>query len=144
MTADSTTARSGDEIHYRMTITNIGHDEFRGRAFLLEWHTPSGTLGRNSLEQCNLLTPLAIVSAICAMERLRFSPGLGEASHERFDSSGLVMIPAGQTWTHDWYVTVLPSNSAGSTIFNHAHLNVNLGRQQLWIRTPDVAVKVVA
>jgi hypothetical protein len=143
MEPDRNEARSRDEIRYRMTITNVGRDDFRGRAFLLEWHTPVGTLGQNSLQQCSLV-PLAIVQTICAMERLQISPGFGETRHERFDSSGLVVIPAGESWTHDWYVTVLPSNSAGSTIFNHAHLNVNLGREQVWLRTPDVVVKVVA
>jgi hypothetical protein len=143
MTPDRTTVHSGEEIRYRMTITNVGREDFRGRSFALEWHTPSGTLGRNALEQCNL-TPISIVRAICAMERLQFSPGLGETNHERFDSSGLVAIAPGGQWTHDWYVQVLPSNAAGSTIFNHAHLNVNLNGQQLWVRTPDVVVEVVA
>jgi hypothetical protein len=142
MTAESPTARSGDDIHYVMTITNIGGQDFYGRAFLLEWHTPAGTFGRNSIEQCNVV-PVALVRALCSLERLQLSPGLGETSHERFDSSGLIAIQAGKQWVHDWYVTVLPSNAAGSTIFNHAHLNVNISGQQLWIRTPDVVVTVV-
>ena len=143
MASDRDSARAGDEVRYRMTITNVGREDFYGRAFLLEWHTPSGTFGRNSIEQCNLV-PIAIVQALCASERLLISPGLGETSHERFNSSGLIMIRAGESWTHDWYVQVLPSNAAGSAIFNHAHLNVNLGGQQVWLRTPDVVVQVVA
>jgi hypothetical protein len=143
MAPDRDTARSGDEIRYRMTISNIGRQDFYGRAFVLEWHTPNGTLGHNAIEQCNLI-PLPMVQALCATQRLLFSPGLGESSHERFDSSGLIMIPAGGNWTHDWYVQVLPSNAAGSTILNHAHLNVNLSGTELWIRTPDIVVTVVA
>jgi len=143
MTTDSPTARAGDEIHYRMTITNIGAQDFYGRSFLLEWHTPTGTFGRNAVEQCDL-TPLAIVQAICTAQRLLLSPGLGESSHERFDSSGLIAIGAGKSWSHDWYVQVLPSNAVGSTIFNHAHLNVKLSGDMLWLRTPDVVVTVVA
>jgi hypothetical protein len=142
MTPDRKTVRAGEELRYRMTVTNVGTDDFRGRAFVLEWHTPTGTFGRNSLEQCNLVF-VPMLQAMCALERLQLSPGIGEAGHQRFASSGLIVIGAGEEWTHDWYVQVLPSNAPGSTIFNHAHLNVNLSGRQLWLRTPDVVVTVV-
>lgn len=143
MVPDRTTARAGDEIRYRMIITNTGTDDFRGRSFVLEWHTPNGTLGRNAVDQCNLV-PTAIVQSLCGSQRVLVSPGLGDTHHERFNSSGLIVIPAGQQWTHDWYVQVLPSNTVGATIFNHAHLNVSLSGHEFWIRTPDVVVTVTA
>ena len=143
MVTNSDTVRDGDEIHYRMIITNSGTEDFRGRSFLLEWHTPNGTLGRNALDECNIL-PIAVVQAICFSQRLQISAGLGEARHETFNSGGLVMIPAGESWTKDWFVQVLPSNAAGSTIFNHAHLTVTIDNKDTKVRTPDVVVRVVA
>jgi hypothetical protein len=143
MTPNSRTVHANDEIHYRIVVTNSGTEDFRGRAFLLEWHTPNGTLGRNALDQCSVL-PIAIVRALCLSERLMFSPGLGDAHHENFNSNGLVTIPPGQSWTKDWFVQVLPSNAAGSTIFNHAHLTVTINGQDVRVRTPDVVVQVVA
>jgi hypothetical protein len=143
MAPDRATARAGDEVRYRMTVTNVGAQDFYGRAFQLEWHTPNGTFGHNAIQQCSLVT-LAIVQTLCLSQRLMLSPGLGETSHQRFDSSGLIVIRSGQSWSYDWFVQVLPSNAEGSTIFNHAHLHVNLSGRQLWIRTPDVVVKVVA
>jgi hypothetical protein len=143
MVPDSDTVRANDEIRYRMIITNTGTEDFRGRSFTLEWHTPTGTVGRNALEQCSVL-PVAIVKALCATERLLVSPGLGEAHHESFNSGGLVAIAPGGTFTKDWFVQVLPSNAAGSTIFNHAHLTVNINGTDHTVRTPDIVVTVVA
>jgi hypothetical protein len=143
MVPSSETVRANDELRYRMVITNTGTGEFRGRSFLLEWHTPNGTLGRNALAQCSVV-PLAIVQALCASQRLLVSPGLGEARHESFSSNGLVAIAPGRSFTKDWYVQVLPSNAAGSTIFNHAHLTVNINGTDYKVRTPDVVVTVVA
>ncbi|HVT76547.1 MAG TPA: hypothetical protein VHD87_05915 [Acidimicrobiales bacterium] len=142
MAANHSTVRPGDELRYRMTITNTGTEDFRGRSFILEWNTPNGTLGRNALQQCNLL-PTTIAEALCASQRLVISPGLGDAKPERFNSEGLVAIAPGQQWFHDWYVEILPTNAPGTTIFNHARLIVNVNGTDEHLRTPDVVVTVV-
>lgn len=143
MVPNSDTVRVNDEIRYRMIVSNTGTEEFRGRSFTLEWHTPNGTFGRNALGQCSVV-PLASLRSLCESERVLLSPGLGEARHERFNSGGLVAIPAGQSYTKEWFVQVLPSNAVGSTIFDHAHLTVNINGKDVTARTPDVVVTVVA
>ncbi|MEY2472950.1 MAG: hypothetical protein QOK28_2279 [Actinomycetota bacterium] len=143
MVPSSDTVRANDELRYRMIVTNTGTEEFRGRSFTLEWHTPNGTVGRNALSECDIL-PAGVMQALCASERLLVSPGLGEARHESFNSGGLVVIPPGGSFTKDWYVQILPTNAAGSTIFNHAHLTVNINGTDHTVRTPDVVVTVVA
>ena len=79
-----------------------------------------------------------------AQVRVADAQPLGDARPETFNSSGLVAIPAGQSWTKDWYVQVLPTNAAGSTIFNHTVLTVTINGVDHKIRTPDVVVTVVA
>lgn len=140
MASDKQTVRSGEEIRYRMTVTNTGDQDFRGRSFRLEWHTPTNTFGRNPLEQCELAP--SIVLELCAGQRLLFSPGLGEARHERFNSAGLIAIGPRQQWTHDWHVQVLPSAAAGTRFLNHAHLTVNIDGKDLRITSNDVVVAV--
>lgn len=136
MASDRATVRPGDEIRYRMTITNTGNGDFRGLPFVLEWHTPSGTFGRNALPQCELL-PVGPAQALCATPRIFITPGLGEASEQRYNSSGLVILGPGEKWTHDWYVQVLAAEATAGEIHNHAHLTVR-GKT---IDSPDVVVK---
>lgn len=143
MAPNHSEVKAGDEVRYRMVVTNTGGQDFRGRAFTLEWHTPTGTVGRNAIKQCTLL-PLAIAQALCASQRLLFEPGLGEARHDSFNSAGLVAIGPGESFTKDWYVQVLPTAATGTTFLNHAHLTVSINGKDHTISTDDVTVTVVA
>jgi hypothetical protein len=143
MVADQNSVRAGDEVAYRITVRNVGGEDFRGRGFTLEWHTPLGTVGRNPLTQCNLL-PVTAARALCQSQRLAVSPGAGEARHEQMNSAGLIAIPAGGKWVQTWYVQVLPGTPAGTQYTNHAHLHVNVDNQDRVITTPPVIVTVVA
>jgi hypothetical protein len=141
--AVATKVQAGDEIHYRMIVVNKGSEDFRGRSFTLQWHSPQGTVARNGLEQCNIIG-LDVLRAICESQRLLVSPGLGDARHDSFNSAGLVAIGAGQQWVHDWYVQTLPSAQPGMEYHNHAHLTVNVNGKDVTITSPDLLVTVVA
>jgi hypothetical protein len=141
--AANTQVQAGDEIRYRMIVTNIGDEDFRGRAFNLEWHTPVGTVGRNALDQCNIIG-LPLLQAICASQRLQVSPGLGDARHESFNSAALIAIESGASYTHNWFVQTLPSAQPGTTYANHAHLRVNVDGRRVAIGSETVTVTVVA
>lgn len=141
MQAQPTTVAAGNEIRYRMTIQNIGGEDFRGRSFTLEWDTPSGTIGRNGLDQCGLLSPAAL-RALCSSRRLFFTPALTEASHESFNSVGLVGIRAGGEWTKDWFVQTLPGTAPGTTYTNQARLIVTVDGQSMTTTSDPVVVTV--
>jgi hypothetical protein len=134
------TVRAGDEMHYRMLVGNTGTEDFRGRSFQLEWHTPAGTVGRNALEQCSLL-PLDLLRALCRSERLFPTVG-SDTTHQSFNSSGLIAIRPGQQWEQDWYVQVLPTTTAGTQLHNHAHLTVMINGVDAHIASDDVVVTV--
>lgn len=140
MASDRRTAKSGEDVRYRMTVTNTGDEDFRGRSFRLEWHTPNDTVGRNPIGQCELAP--AMVLELCSGQRLLFSPGLGEARHETFDSSGLIVIRPRSHWAHDWYVRVLPSAAVGTQFLNHSHLTVTIDGKDVRITSNDVVVTV--
>lgn len=143
MAPNRLTVHAGDEVRYRMIVANTGNEDFRGRAFTLEWHTPTGTIARNGLEQCTLL-PIALIRGICSAQRIIVQPGLGEARHNSFNTAGLVAIRPGEQWTHDWFVQVLPTAPDGTTYLNHAHLMVSINGQDHTISSDDVTVTVVA
>lgn len=131
----------GGEIKYRIMIKNGGTDYFRGRSFLLEWHTPSGTVGRNSLTSCNLF-PVGAARQLCRNQRLAVSPGAGDAQHEQINSAGLVAIAPGETWVREWFVQTLPSAASGTQYRTHAHLTVTIEGQDVTVSTPPVVVTV--
>lgn len=141
MQATPTAPRAGDEVRYRMTIRNTGTDEFRSRPFILEWETPSGTVGRNALDQCGLL-PLPLLPGICAGQRVFVTPAITAANSESLNSAGLVVIGVGEEWTHDWYVQTLPGTASGTTLENQARLTVNVNGDDL-TTTSDVVVVTV-
>jgi hypothetical protein len=140
MAPNAATVPAGGEIVYRIMIKNVGTDDFRGRSFLLEWHTPLGTVGRNSLTQCNLI-PVDVVRELCESQRLSISPGAGDASHEQTNSAGLISIAQGETWVQEWHVQTLNAAS-GTQYTTHAHLTVNIDGQDVRISTPPVVVTV--
>jgi hypothetical protein len=121
MTAARSTVEAGGTIDYVMTISNVGTGEFRGRSFVLQWHTPAGTFGRS-----------AVVP----------KPGLGDALHEEFNSAGLVRIAPGDHWDREWHVDVPPGAPAGTEITNHAHLHVTVAGADREVTTETVTVTV--
>ncbi len=141
MAPNSATVPAGGEIVYRMSIRNVGTDYFRGRSFLLEWHTPLGTVGRNALTECNLI-PVDAVRELCETQRLSVSPGAGDTTHDQTNSAGLVAIRPGETWVQEWYVQTLPSATPGTQYTNHAHLTVNIDGKDVTVATPPVVVTV--
>ena len=140
MSADRSTVQPGDEIRYRMAVLNRGDEDFRGRSFVLEWHTPTNTVGRNPIDQCVFAPPL--LAPLCKSQRLMLSAGVGEARHETLNTRGLVAVRPGERFVHDWFVQVLPSAASGTRFLNHAHLTVRIAGEDNTVRSDDVVVTV--
>lgn len=138
MVADATVQAGGD-IVYRMIIRNIGTEDFGGRNFTLQWHTPAGTISRVPLEACEDV-PNDEVRDPCASVPLPL-PGLGPSVHSSRNSAGLISIEAGGEWVQLWRVTVPPGTLAGTEFTNHAHLTVT--GSEATITTGTVTVTVV-
>jgi hypothetical protein len=141
MAPNAATVPPGGEIVYRMSIKNVGTEDFRGRSFLLEWHTPVGTVGRNALTECNLI-PVTAARELCQSQRLSISPGAGDARHEQTSSAGLIAIRPGETWVQEWHVQTLPSATPGTQYTTHAHLTVSIDGKDVVVSTPPVVVTV--
>lgn len=133
MVVDRSTVKAGDAFNYRMVIRNVGAEDFRGRSFGLQWHTPAGTFSDDSVS-CEL-GPNG--EDPCAGQRV-LAPGLGDSQHEQSITTGVTIRP-GEEWVRDWRVQTSPSATAGTQYTSHAHLEAG-GRT---ITTDTVTVTVV-
>ena len=139
MVAEQSTVRAGGEIDYRMIIRNVGSENFELGTFVLEWHTPLGTVA-SATGPCDSV-PIDELQTLCERSVIP-QPGFGEASHEQRNSRGLVTIRAGQAWVQEWHVQTAPVVPAGTEYITHAHLRVTVGGQEQIITTDTVTVTV--
>lgn len=121
ITADRETVKPGDEILYRIIVANVGDGDFGGQSFTLQWHTPTGTVAFYAAKCEN--APDQGIQEQCGSVEL-VSPGKGDAVHEETVTAGLATIRAHKEYVQLWRVKTNPSQTAGTQIFNHAHLSL--------------------
>jgi hypothetical protein len=145
MTADRATVAAGKQVRYFITVRNVGHADFSGRSFEIQWHIPLDTEYQYH-PTCDG-TPLvglqvALVCAVVFPELTLSLPGDGNASHQTLDSGGLIAIGAGAKWVHEVIVRVDNGIPPGTRIQNHAHLHLYLNGRAHTITTDTVTATV--
>ena len=80
MGTNSSTVKAGETFTYRMVVSNIGSEDFRGRNFLLEWHTPLGTAGPGFAARYGRAEDTPLLDFINEVQRRRAGADLSAAT----------------------------------------------------------------